>query len=122
VTTGRGGNNLLRTAQQAVTNTVRSAATSAVGRRSPQAAIAYETLKARPTAAGTISANDPGTARRIAAAQKSGKEWEKQERRARERNSTRRGTSFEDAFKDARQAKVKTFTWKGKRYTTEMAK
>ena len=28
--------------------------------------------------------------------------------------------SFDDAFKDARRAKVKTFTWRGKKYTTEM--
>lgn len=28
--------------------------------------------------------------------------------------------SFDDAFKDARRAKVQTFTWRGKKYTTEM--
>ena len=28
--------------------------------------------------------------------------------------------SFDDAFKDARRAKVKSFTWRGKKYTTEM--
>jgi hypothetical protein len=28
--------------------------------------------------------------------------------------------SFDDAFRDARRAKVKTFTWRGKKYTTEM--
>ena len=28
--------------------------------------------------------------------------------------------SFDDAFKDARRAKVKAFTWRGKKYTTEM--
>ena len=28
--------------------------------------------------------------------------------------------SFDDAFRDARRAKVKAFTWRGKKYTTEM--
>jgi hypothetical protein len=28
--------------------------------------------------------------------------------------------SFDDAFKDARRAKVKAFSWRGKKYTTEM--
>jgi hypothetical protein len=28
--------------------------------------------------------------------------------------------SFDDAFKDARRAKVDSFTWRGKKYTTEM--
>jgi hypothetical protein len=28
--------------------------------------------------------------------------------------------SFNDAFRQARQAKAKTFTWRGKKYTTEM--
>lgn len=28
--------------------------------------------------------------------------------------------SFDDAFKDARRAKVSSFTWRGKKYTTEM--
>jgi hypothetical protein len=43
-----------------------------------------------------------------------------QEKRAKAQNAARKGDSFDDAFKDARRAKVKTFTWRGKKYTTEM--
>jgi hypothetical protein len=55
-----------------------------------------------------------------------------QERKARAKNENRKrstgsaqGTantaaSFDDAFKDARRAKVSSFTWRGKKYTTEM--
>ena len=39
---------------------------------------------------------------------------------AKDKNAKRKGPSFDDAFRDARKAKVKTFTWKGKQYTTEM--
>ena len=39
---------------------------------------------------------------------------------AQAKNAQRKGPSFDDAFRDARRAKVKTFTWKGKQYTTEM--
>ena len=57
---------------------------------------------------------------------------EAQERRARKALDARKkatgskeatpntAASFDDAFKDARRAKVKTFTWRGKKYTTEM--
>lgn len=52
-------------------------------------------------------------------------EYSKQEKIARAKNTLRRtppntAASFDDAFRDARRAKVKTFTWRGKKYTTEM--
>ena len=55
-----------------------------------------------------------------------------QERKARAKNEARKRStgsaqatpntakSFDDAFKDARRAKVSSFTWRGKKYTTEM--
>ena len=59
-------------------------------------------------------------------------EWQTQETKARRALDARKkaagskeatpntAASFDDAFKDARRAKVKTFTWRGKKYTTEM--
>jgi hypothetical protein len=44
----------------------------------------------------------------------------REEQTARAKNSQRKGHSFDDAFRDARRAKAKTFTWRGKQYTTEM--
>jgi hypothetical protein len=44
----------------------------------------------------------------------------REEQTARAKNAKRTGPSFDDAFRDARRAKVKTFTWKGKQYTTEI--
>jgi hypothetical protein len=44
----------------------------------------------------------------------------REEQTARAKNSQRKSPSFDDAFRDARRAKVKTFTWRGKQYTTEM--
>ncbi len=55
-----------------------------------------------------------------------------QERKAREKLAARKkaagssaatpntAKSFDDAFKDARRAKVSTFTWRGKKYTTKL--
>ena len=44
----------------------------------------------------------------------------REEQTARAKNAKRKAPSFDDAFRDARRAKVKTFTWRGKQYTTEM--
>ena len=79
-----------------------------------------EGLTARNTAPGTISSVDPKLARRIEAMQKSGKQFAAQEQKARAANAKRRNSTFDDAFKDARKAGVKTFTWRGKKYTTKM--
>jgi hypothetical protein len=89
-----------------------------VGRLAGPAAVAYETLKARPTAKGTISpggAQGPSMPKRL---KEQG--YAAQEKRAREKNATRKNTSFDDAFRDARRAKVSTFTWRGKKYNTKI--
>ena len=101
-----------------------------LARGASPAALAYETLKARPTAKGTLSAGGaqgPAMPKRL---QQQG--LDAQERKARAKNEARKraagssaatpntAKSFNDAFKDARRAKVSTFTWRGKKYTTEM--
>jgi hypothetical protein len=82
------------------------------------ATVAYETLKARPTAKGTVSAGGaqgPAMPKRL---QQQG--LAAQERKARQKNAARKESSFDSAFKDARRAKASSFTWRGKKYTTEM--
>jgi hypothetical protein len=84
----------------------------------------------KPTAKGTVSAGGaqgPAMPKRL---QQQG--LDAQERKARAKNEARKkaagsssatpntAKSFDDAFKDARRAKVSTFTWRGKKYTTEM--
>jgi hypothetical protein len=81
---------------------------------------AKEGLTARNTAPGTISSMNPKLARRIEGMQKSGKQWAAQEKKARAANAKRANSTFDDAFKSARRAKAKTFTWRGKKYTTKM--
>jgi hypothetical protein len=56
----------------------------------------------------------------VAAQRDQGAEFSRQERMARQGNQGRRNSSFDDAFADARKAGVKTFTWRGRQYTTEM--
>jgi hypothetical protein len=72
----------------------------------------------------------PATPKGPTAAQR--KDFDAQERKAREKLAARKrnagsaqatpntAKSFDDAFKDARRAKVGSFTWRGKKYTTEM--
>jgi hypothetical protein len=96
-----------------------------------------ETVAPRPTADGTLTAamkrgdykprQGPAMPKRL---QQQG--YAAQEKKAREKLAARKkaagssaatpntAASFDDAFKDARRAKVKTFTWRGKKYTTEM--
>jgi hypothetical protein len=89
-----------------------------------------ESVAPRPTAKGTLSAGGaqgPAMPKRL---EQQG--LAAQERRARKALDARKkatgskeatpntAASFDDAFKDARRAKVKTFTWRGKKYTTEM--
>jgi len=84
----------------------------------------------KPTAKGTLKgggAQGPAMPKRL---QQQG--YAAQEKKAREKLAARKAAtkssaatpntaaSFDDAFKDARRAKVKTFTWRGKKYTTEM--
>ena len=56
----------------------------------------------------------------MAANRTQGAEFKRQERVAREGNKGRESSSFDDAFSAARKAGVDTFTWKGRKYTTEM--
>jgi len=89
-----------------------------------------ESVAPRPTAKGTLSAGGaqgPAMPKRL---QQQG--LDAQERKARQSLAARKkatgskeatpntAASFDDAFKDARRAKVSTFTWRGKKYTTEM--
>lgn len=75
-------------------------------------------------------ASKPATPKGPTAAQRTA--LDAQERRARAKNEARKkatgssaatpntAKSFDSAFRDARRAKVSTFTWRGKKYTTEM--
>ena len=89
-----------------------------------------QTVAPRPTAKGTVSsggAQGPNMPKRL---QQQG--LDAQERKARQSLAARKKStgsaqatpntakSFDDAFKDARRAKVGSFTWRGKKYTTEM--
>lgn len=89
-----------------------------------------QTVAPRPTAKGTVSsggAQGPNMPKRL---QQQG--LDAQERKARSKNEARKkatgsssatpntAKSFDDAFKDARRAKVGSFTWRGKKYTIEM--
>lgn len=84
----------------------------------------------KPTAKGTVSAGGaqgPAMPKRL---EQQG--LAAQERKARQALAARKKStgsaqatpntakSFDDAFKDARRAKVGSFTWRGKKYTTEM--
>jgi len=73
----------------------------------------------------------PATKKGLTASQQQG--LNAQERKARQKLSARKAAtksssatpntaaSFDSAFKDARRAKVKSFTWRGKKYTTKKA-
>jgi hypothetical protein len=83
-------------------------------------------LKGRPKPATP----KPATPKGPTAAQRAS--MDSQERKARQSLAARKkaagsaqatpntAASFDDAFRDARRAKVKAFTWRGKKYTTEM--
>ena len=89
-----------------------------------------ESVAPRPTAKGTLSGG--GVQGPIMPKRLEQQGLAAQERRARKALDARKkatgskeatpntAASFDDAFKDARRAKVKTFTWRGKKYTTEM--
>ena len=87
-----------------------------VGRLGIPLAIAAEVFRAQP-AKGELP---PSEARRVAANRTQGAEFKRQERVAREGNKGRKFSSFDDAFAAARKAGVDTFTWRGRKYTTEM--
>ncbi len=87
-----------------------------VGRLAIPVEVVKEVFRAQP-AKGSLPASE---ARRVAAQRDQGAEFNRQERMARQGNQGRRNSSFDDAFADARKAGVKTFTWRGRQYTTEM--
>jgi len=95
----------------------RAAMTAArVGRGLTPAGVAYETLKARPTAAGTLPPGKFANARDLAFAKAKGI-----------KGSPVLGAkksvaaSFDSAFAAARKAGKSGFTFKGKKYNTKMA-
>jgi hypothetical protein len=85
-------------------------------------AVFMEGITARNTADGTLDAakkrGDLDKRRQPSPQEKA--QAKREEQTARAKNSQRKSPSFDDAFRDARRAKVKTFTWRGKQYTTEM--
>ena len=87
-----------------------------VGRLAIPVEVVKEVFRAQP-AKGSLPASE---ARRVAAQRDQGAEFSRQERVARQGNQDRRNSSFDDAFADARRVGVKTFTWRGRQYTTEM--
>ncbi len=88
----------------------------AVGRLAIPVEVVKEVFRAQP-AKGALPASE---ARRVAAQRTQGAEFSRQERVARQGNQGRGEGSFDDAFADARKAGVKTFTWRGRQYTTKM--
>jgi hypothetical protein len=81
-----------------------------VARGAGPAAVAMETLKARPTAAGTLTS-----------AMKRG-DYKPRQGPSVPKRLTQGGMdkgSFNSAFKASRAAGKKTFSWKGKKYTTK---
>ena len=109
---------------------IKQAAALAGGLRGGAAQAIADVVAPKPTAKGTLKgggAVGPNMPKRL---QQQG--LDAQERKARQALTARKkatgskeatpntAASFDDAFKDARRAKVKTFTWRGKKYTTEM--
>lgn len=80
-----------------------------LGRGSIHAEIAKEVLTARNTADGTL-----------AAARKRGDYKPMQGPTSKTTQSSFNKKSFDDAFRTARKSGAKTFTWRGKKYTTKM--
>lgn len=84
----------------------------------------------KPTAKGTLSAGGaqgPAMPKRLkeqgyAAQEKKARQKLEARKKATGSSSATPNTakSFDDAFRDARRAKVSTFTWRGKKYTTQV--
>ena len=109
---------------------IKQAMALAGGLRGGAAQAMADVVAPKPTAKGTLSAGGaqgPAMPKRL---QQQG--LDAQERKARQSLAARKKStgsaqatpntakSFDDAFKDARRAKVGSFTWRGKKYTTEM--
>ena len=112
-------------------STVGKAAAALGGLRGGAVQAMADTVAPRPTAKGTLKgggAVGPSVPKRL---EQQG--YAAQERKARQKLAARKSStksssatpntaaSFDDAFKDARRAKVKFFTWRGKKYTTKKA-
>ena len=112
-------------------STVGKAAAALGGLRGGAVQAIADTVAPRPTAKGTLKgggAVGPSVPKRL---EQQG--YAAQERKARQKLAARKSStksssatpntaaSFDDAFKDARRAKVKSFTWRGKKYTTKKA-
>lgn len=80
-----------------------------VARRAGLAAVAAEGLTARNTADGTLSA-----------AMRRGDYKPQQGPKPKTTQASFNKKTFNDAFRSARLSGAKTFTWRGKKYTTEM--
>ena len=80
-----------------------------LGRGSIHAEVAKEVLTARNTADGTLTA-----------ARKRGDYKPMQGPTSKTTQSSLNKKSFDDAFRTARKSGAKTFTWRGKKYTTKM--
>ena len=80
-----------------------------LGRGSIHAEVAKEVLTARNTADGTLTA-----------ARKRGDYKPMQGPTSKTTQSSFNKKSFDDAFRTARKSGAKTFTWRGKKYTTKM--
>lgn len=109
---------------------IKQAMALAGGARGGAAQAIADVVAPKPTAKGTLSAGGaqgPAMPKRL---QQQG--LDAQERKARQSLAARKkatgskeatpntAASFDDAFRDARRAKVGSFTWRGKKYTTEM--
>lgn len=109
---------------------VGKAATLVGGLRGGAIKAVAETVAPRATAKGTLSAGGaqgPAMPKRL---KEQG--YAAQEKKARQRLEARKkatgsssatpntAKSFDNAFRDARRAKVSTFTWRGKKYTTQV--
>lgn len=110
VTQGRGG--ISRAAQGLAIGGLTAAATRVI----PGLNVVTETLRARPVADATLR-NKPTSAGRQGPAVPQRLVREGQRQQAARQASAR---SFDSAFAAARSAGYKTFTWRGKRYTTDM--
>lgn len=112
-------------------STVGKAAAALGGLRGGAVQAIADTVAPRPTAKGTLKgggAVGPSVPKRL---EQQG--YAAQERKARQKLAARKSStksssatpntaaSFDSAFKDARRAKVKSFTWRGKKYTTKKA-
>lgn len=102
-----------------------------IGRMGSIAGAAWEGLQSRNTADGTLDAakkrGDYKPNQRRQPTPSEAKMYAAQEQKARAANAKREASkaagsakAFDDAFRSARKAGVKTFTWRGKKYTTEM--